>query len=109
MNIYEQLVAVRGDLRQRGAKPTTLTVMDKLIVQAESEKENPMSVSQLMILRHVLRSPDVLNNEDVYLDVLALQGDLEEAAESRAEPEAAYVDDSKRPKLHSHYKKQRKA
>lgn len=108
MNVYEQLVAVKTELRQRGARPRTISVMDKLIGQAESEKENPMSVSQLMILRHVLRSPAVLNDEEVYLDVLGLQGDLEEAAEARAEPEAAYVDDSRRPKLHSHYKKQRK-
>ena len=27
----------------------------------------------------------------------------------KAEPEAAYIDDNKRPKLHSHYKKQKKA
>lgn len=109
MNAYEQLVAVRSELQKRGARPRTLGVMDGLIGQAESEKDNPMSISQLMILRHVLRSPSVLNDEDVYLDVLGLQGDLEEAATPKAEPEAAYVDDSRRPKLHSHYKKQRNA
>ncbi|HZT95703.1 MAG TPA: hypothetical protein VFB34_02585 [Chloroflexota bacterium] len=107
MNVYEQLVAVRDELRHRGAKPGTISAMDGLIGKAEPEKENPMSVSQLMVLRHVMRSPAVLNDEDVYLDVLALQGDLEEAAGARAEPEAAYVDDSRRPKLHSFYKKQR--
>jgi hypothetical protein len=106
MNAYEQLVAVRGELQQRGAKSRTIAVLERLLGQAESEKDNPMSVSQLMILRHVLRSPSVLNDEEVYLDVLGLQGDLEEAAGSRVEPEAAYVDDSRRPKLHSHYKKQ---
>jgi len=107
MNIYEQLVAVRAELQQRGARPRTLSVLDGLVTQAEGERNNPMSMSQLMILRHVLRSPAVLNDEDVYLDVLNLQGDLEEVANNRAEPEAAYIDDSHRPKLHSHYKKRK--
>jgi hypothetical protein len=49
----------------------------------------------------------VLNDEEVYLDVLNLQGDLEELANHRVEPQAAYVDDSRRPKLHSHYKKRK--
>lgn len=106
MNVYEQLVAVRSELRQRGAGARTLSAMDGLIGQAEGEKNNPMSMSQLMILRHVLKSPSVLNDEDVYLDVLALQGDLEDEASKRAEPEAAYVDDSRRPKQHSFYRKQ---
>jgi hypothetical protein len=107
MNPYEQLVAVRSELQNRGARPRTLTALDRLIGQAESEKDNPISVSQLMILRHVLRAPAVLNDEEVYLDVLNLQGDLEEVANHRAEPEAAYVDPAPRPKLHSHYKKRK--
>lgn len=107
MNPYEQLVAIRSELQGRGAKPPTLTAMDQLISQAASQKDNPTSVSQLMILRHVLRAPLVLNDEDIYLDVLGLQGDLEEVANNRAEPEAAYVDNSRRPKLHSHYKKRK--
>ncbi len=108
MNVYEQLLAVRTELQQRGARERTIAAMNRLIVQAEAEKDNPMGVSQMMVLRHVMRAPLILNDEEVYLDVLGLQGDLEEAAESRAEPEAAYMDDSRRPKLHSHYKKQTK-
>jgi len=104
MNIYEQLVAVRTELKVRGVKPRTLSVMDQLIQQAESSKNEAMSVSQMMVLRYVLRYPPVLNDEDVYLEVLDFQGDLEEAASNKAEPEAAYIDDSRRPKLHSHYK-----
>lgn len=107
MNPYEQLVAIRSELQGRGARPQTLTVMDELISKAVVQRDSPTSVSQLMILRHILRSPPVLNNEDVYLDVLDLQGDLEEVANNRAEPEAAYVDVAKRPKLHSHYKKRK--
>lgn len=109
MNIYEQLVAVRGELKVRDARPRTISVLDTLIAKAEPEKDTPMSVSQLAILRHVLKAPAVLNDEDVYLDVLGLQGDLEEAAGTKAEPEAAYIDDSHRPKQHSFYRKQKKA
>ena len=104
MNIYEQLVAVRTELKVRGVKPRTLSVMDQLIQQAEPSKNEAMSVSQMMVLRYVLRYPPVLNDEDVYLEILDFQGDLEEAANSKAEPEAAYVDQNRRPKLHSHYK-----
>jgi hypothetical protein len=108
MNAYEQLVAVRDELAHRGAHQKTLSVMDALIRQAEPERNNPMSVSQLMILRHVLRTPAVLNDEDIYLDILGLQGDLEEAASARGEPEAAYLDESRRPRLRSYYKKQKR-
>src|SRR5579872_4502729 len=104
MNIYEQLVATRTDLKVRGVKPRTLAVMDQLIQQAAPSKDEAMSVSQMMVLRYVLRYPAVLNDEDVYLEILDFQGDLEEAAASKPEPEAAYIDDSRRPKLHSHYK-----
>jgi hypothetical protein len=108
VNVYEQLVAVRTELQLRGARPRTITVMDQLIRQAEGEKDNQLSMSQLMVLRHVLKSPAVLNDEDVYLDMLGLQGDLEDVANNRVEPEAAYVDESRRPKQRSFYKKQQK-
>jgi hypothetical protein len=104
MNIYEQLVSVRTQLKVRGVKPRTLSVIDQLIEQAESSKNEAMSVSQMMVLRYILRYQPVLNDEDVYLEILDFQGDLEEIANNKAEPDAAYVDDSRRPKLHSHYK-----
>lgn len=106
MNAYEQLTAIRAELENREARPKTLRILDGLISQAESERSNPMSVSQLMILRHILRSPAVLNDEEVYLDVLGLQGDLEEIVNARPEPEAAYTDESRSQRLHSYYKKQ---
>ena len=84
--------------------------MDRLISQADGEKNNELSVSQLMVLRHILKSPSVLNDEDVYLDVLGLQGDMEEAAGTNADPpRRRYVDDFRRPKQHSFYRKQKRA
>jgi hypothetical protein len=108
MNIYEQLVSVRTQLKVRGVRPRTLAVVDQLIEQAEGSKNEAMSVSQMMVLRYVMRYPPVLNDEDIYLEILDFQGDLEEAHKTADEPDAAYVDSDRRPKLHSHYKKEAK-
>src|SRR5437764_3972523 len=105
MNIYEQLQAVRSDLAQRDAKPKTLAVIDKMISLAEPERNSGLSMSRLQVLRHVMRTPDVLNDEDVRLDFIALEGDLEDAATARAESGPAYEEVDHRPKLKKFYKK----
>lgn len=105
MNIYEQLQAVRADLLERDARVKTLHVMDKMIARAASERDSGLSVSRLQVLRHVMRMPEVLNDEDVRLDFIALEGDLEEAAANRAESGPAYEEADRRPKLKKYYKK----
>jgi hypothetical protein len=105
MNIYEQLQAVKTDLMDRQARAETLRVIDKMIARAEPQRENNLSVSRLQVLRHVMRMPDALNDEDVRLDLIGLEGDLEEAAAQRAEAGPAYEEVDKRPKLKKYYKK----
>jgi hypothetical protein len=83
MNIYEQLVAIREDLAEQDAAARTLKVMDMMITRAVSQRDSSLSVSRLQVLRHVMSTPEVLNDEDVRLDFLALQGDLEDAAAQR--------------------------
>lgn len=104
MNIYEQLEAVRDDLQARGAKTQTIRVVDDMLSRAQSQRDSSLSVSRLQVLRHAMSTPAVLNNEDVRLDFLALQGDLEEQAAQRAEERPAYEPD-RRPKLKKYYKK----
>src|SRR5947209_3238777 len=104
MNIYEQLVAIRSDLLEQDAPANTLSVMDKMIARAVSQRDSDMSVSRLQVLRHVMSTPEVLNDEDVRLDFLALQGDLEDAATQRTDNRPAYEED-RRPKLKKYYKK----
>jgi hypothetical protein len=105
MNIYEQLESMRSELAERDAKLKTLQVMDQMIRRAASQRDSGLSVSRLQVLRHVMSMPEVLNDEDVRLDMLGLEGDLEDAAAKRAEaPRAAYEED-RRPKLKKYYKK----
>lgn len=105
MNIYEQLEAVKADLVDRRARPQTIQVMDKMIARAETQRESPLSMTRLQVLRHVMRTPDVLNDEDVRLDFIGLEGDLEEAAAQRAETGPAYEEVDRKPKLKKFYKK----
>lgn len=105
MNIYEQLQAVKADLEAQDAKSQSIAVIDKMLSMASSERDSGLSVSRLQVLRHVMRMPDVLNNEDVRLDFLALEGDLEEAAAQRAETGPAYEEADRKPKLKKYYKK----
>src|SRR5947209_6760430 len=104
MNIYEQLQGVKTDLQDRGARPQTIRVIDKMLTMAQAERESTMSVSRLQVLRHVMRTPDVLNDEDVRLDLIGLEGDLEDAAAQRSESAPAYETERK-PKLKKYYKK----
>lgn len=106
MNIYEQLQAVRADLVERDAKLKSLRIIDSMLSKAESQRDSGLSFSRLQVLRRVMQMPEVLNDEDVRLDFIALEGDLEDAAARRAPPEvAAYDDTDRRPKLKKYYKK----
>ena len=62
------------------------------------------------MLKHLLRQRDVLNNEIVHMDVLALAGDLDERRPVRNEDAApdATTDTDRRPQhLRSFYRKQK--
>jgi hypothetical protein len=96
---------MRGELAERDAKLKTLHVIDKMIARASPQRDSSLSVSRLQVLRHVMSMPEVLNDEDVRLDMLGLEGDLEDAAARRATaPPPAYEED-RRPKLKKYYKK----
>lgn len=110
MNAYDQLNTIREELAQRGAKPATLAIIDRFIAQAEPQRDSPLSISQSMILRHLLSQRAVLDNEFVHMDVLGLAGDLDERRPARDESDMpdATVDTDRRPQhLRSFYKKQK--
>jgi hypothetical protein len=63
-----------------------------------------------MMLRHLLRQRDVLNNEAIRMDLLGLAGDLDEQRPARRDDEAqdATTETDQRPQhLRSYYKKQK--
>ena len=105
MNIYEQLQGVKQDLQTRGARAKSIRVIDQMISRAESQRDSGLSFSRLQVLRRVMSTPEVLNDEEVRLDFIALEGDLEEAAASRGDTVAAYEEQDRRPKLKKYYKK----
>lgn len=105
MNIYEQLQAVKGDLERQGAVPKTIVILDSMIRRAESQRDSGLSFTRLQVLRRVLQLPEVLNDEDVRLDLIGLEGDLEEAAAQRTEAPPAYEPEVSKPKLKKFYKK----
>jgi hypothetical protein len=109
LNIYDQLQAIRAQVAGRRHAPETLTVLDRLIAQAEPERDNPLSISQPMVIRHLLRQRDVLNNEAVHMDILGLAADPEDRrARSDEDVPDATVDTERRPQhLRSFYKRQK--
>lgn len=109
MNAYEQLQRIREKLEERDAGPETIRLVDHAMDLAEPERDNPLSVSQAMVLRHLFRMPAAVNNHYIQLDLEGLQGDLEDQRARRDDeiPDAT-VDEERRPQhLHSFYRKQR--
>ena len=104
MNIYEQLQAMKEDLEERDAQRKSIEVINKMLKMAESQRDSGLNMSRLQVLRHVMLTPDVLNDEDVRLDFIGLEGDLEDAASHRPESGPAYEAD-RAPKLKKYYKK----
>ena len=104
MNIYEQLQAVKQDLQQQGAHAKTIRLLDSMIQRAESQRDSGLSFNRLQVLRRVMQMPEALNDEDVRLDLIGLEGDLEEAAAQRSESGPAHEETDRRPKLKKYYK-----
>jgi len=105
MNIYEQLQGVKHDLQARDAGLRSIRVIEKMIKLAEPQRESGLSMSRLQVLRRAMQTPDVLNDEDVRLDFIALEGDLEDEASQRSVETSAYEEVDRRPKLKKYYKK----
>ncbi len=105
MNIYEQLEGLRSDLESQGARAKTVRLLDSMLQRAESQRESGLSFTRLQVLRRVMQMPEALNDEDVRLDLIGLEGDLEDAAQQRSTETSAYEEDIRKPKLKKFYKK----
>src|SRR5579875_2054841 len=98
MNIYDQLLAVREDLQRQGANPKTMQMVDLMIDRAKSQSTSALSFSRLQVLRRLMSMQEALDDEDVRLDLIGLEGDLEDAAARRSTERPAYEED-RQPKL----------
>ena len=106
MNLYEQLQIVRERLEGIGAHDDSMDLVEKLLKQAEPVKYDKTSISQIQVLRHMLRMREASDNYNVYNDLQELVSERDESevmAREDAAP-AAYIDTEHRPKPKSFYK-----
>lgn len=108
MNAYEQLEAIRDRLEENGANERSIELVEKFIKRAESERYSATAVPQVMMLRHLLKQREALDNFEIYNDLQEVMGEIEGR---RARPDedsapAAYEEEH-RPKPKSFYKAQR--
>lgn len=103
MNAYEQLVDIRDRLEQNGASEDSIELVEKFIKRAESEKYSTTSVPQMMMLRHLIKQREALDNFDIYNDLQELMTEHEARRTNRdAEMRPEYEERAPRP--HSYYK-----
>lgn len=106
MNFYQQLLVVRERLDDIGAHDDTVNLIETLIRRAEPTKNDKTSVTQVMLLRHVLRMRETLDNDNIYNDLqelLSERDEMEVTAREDAAP-AAYIDTERHPRPKSFYK-----
>lgn len=106
MNLYEQLLVVHERLEGIGAHDDSMDLVEKLLRKADPARNDKTSITQIQVLRHMLRMPEVIDNYNVYNDLqelLSERDDVEVAAREDAAP-AAYVDTERHPRPKSFYK-----
>jgi hypothetical protein len=106
MNLYEQLTVVRERLEGIGAHDDSMDLVEKLLQRAEPAKNDKTNISQVQVVRHMLRMREVSDNYNVYNDLqelLSERDEFEVSAHEDAAP-AAYVDTERHPKPKSFYK-----
>lgn len=106
MNLYEQLMVVRERFEGIGAHDDSMDLVEKLLKRAEPSRGDRTSISQIQVLRHMTRMPDVIDNYNIYNDIQELLSERDEtevAAHEDSAP-AAYIDTERHPKPKSFYK-----
>lgn len=109
MNLYEQLLVVRDRLEGIGAHDDSMDLVEKLIKKAEAAREDKTSISQVQVLRHMLRMREASDNYSIYNDLQELISERDETEISAREDAApaAYVDSERHPRPKSYYKAQK--
>lgn len=107
MNIYEQLQGLRSDLLRQDAQAKTLRFLDGMIAKAADQRNSGLSFTRLQVLRRVMQMPEAVNDEEIRLDLLGLEGDLEDAAAQRDVATPAAYEEERKPKLKKYYNKKK--
>lgn len=105
MNAYEQLVAIRERLELNGANEKSVALVEKFIARAEPERDSDMSVTQVMMIRHLLRQREALDTHAIYDDLQELMSEIEARRTARNEDTARNAwEEEKQPRPKSYYK-----
>ncbi len=107
MNVYEQLIAIRDQLEQNGASEESVTLVEKFIHRAQSERDSQTNVAQIQMVRHLLKQKEALDNDAVYNDLQELMDSFSTRRVSDDDVRPAYEEADHRPKPHSYYKQQK--
>ena len=106
MNLYEQLIVVRERLEGIGAHDDSMDLVETLLKRAEPARSDKTNITQVQVLRHMLRMREVSDNYNIYNDLqelLSERDEFEVSAHEDAAP-AAYVETERHPKPKSFYK-----
>jgi hypothetical protein len=106
MNLYEQLLVVHERLEGIGAHDDSMDLVETLLKRAEPAKTDRTNITQVQVLRHMLRMREVIDNYNIYNDLqelLSERDEFETTARDDAAP-AAYIDTERHPKPKSFYK-----
>ena len=104
VNAYEQLLAIRDRLEHIGGNEASIELVDKFIARAESERNSQTSVPQVMMLRHLLRQREALDNDAIYNDLQELMDDFDKRRVAEDDVRPAYEDNERHPRPRSYYK-----
>ncbi|HEX8996883.1 MAG TPA: hypothetical protein VF812_12715 [Ktedonobacterales bacterium] len=108
MNAYEQLVAIRDRLELNGANEKSISLVEKFIARAEPERESDMSVTQVMMIRHLLRQREALDTHAIYDDLQELMSEIEARRSARNDDAVRPAwEEERQPRPKSYYKAQK--
>ncbi|HLY29488.1 MAG TPA: hypothetical protein VKQ36_00540 [Ktedonobacterales bacterium] len=105
MNAYEQLEAIHDQLEQNGASEESIALVERFLKRAESERDSATAVPQIMMVRHLLRQREALDNDAIYNDLQELITGIESRRAVRDDDAVrpAYEEEH-RPRPKSYYK-----
>ncbi len=105
VNAYEQLEAIRDRLELNGASEDSVALVEKFIARAEPERESDMSVTQVMMIRHLLRQREALDSHAIYDDLQELMSEIEARRTARNDDAVRPAwEEEKQPRPKSYYK-----
>jgi hypothetical protein len=107
MNAYEQLSLIRDQLELNGAHEDTIALVEKFVVRAESERLSQTSVPQIMMIRHLLKQREAIDNYAIYNDLQELMSVHDARRQSEDDVRPAYEDNERHPRPHSYYRSQK--